>query len=164
MNRHLRLREVIETDILIFFEQELDPEANFMAAFTAKDPTNLEAFTVHWSRILADTTVIIKTIVLDDRVAGSVLSYEDNGKTEVSYWLGKEFWGQGIATPALREFLAHVNQARPIYARAAKDNLRSLRVLQKCGFLVIGEAKGFANARCQEIEEMLLELRGGDTP
>ena len=133
-----------------------------MAAFTAKDPSDREAFNAHWNRILSDQTVIIKTILVDGRVAGSVLSYEDEGKPEVSYWIGKEYWGRGIATRALAEFLIGCNKVRPMYARAAKDNLGSLRVLDKCGFTVTGEAKGFANARGAEIEELVLTLTAID--
>ena len=158
MTNELHLRDVVNDDLPIFFEQQLNKEANYMAAFTAKDPTNPEAFTAHWHRILANETVIIKTIIFDGQVAGSVSSYEEEGKPEVTYWLGKEYWGKGIATWALKEFLAHNNKTRPIYARVAKDNLGSRRVLEKCGFTVISESKGFANARGQEIEELLLEL------
>jgi len=159
MTNELLLRDVVNDDLPIFFVQQLNKEANEMAAFTAKDPTNQEAFTARWQRILADETVIIQTIICDGQVAGTVSSYEDEGNPEVTYWLGKEYWGRGIATWALQEFLAHHNQRRPIYARVAKDNLRSRRVLEKCGFTVIDEAKGFANARGQEIEELLLTLR-----
>ncbi|HEY5731760.1 MAG TPA: GNAT family N-acetyltransferase [Anaerolineales bacterium] len=158
MQNELLLRDVVNDDLPIFFEQQLNKEANYMAAFTAKDPTNQEAFTAHWHRILADETVIIKTIIFDGQVAGSVLSYEDEGKPEITYWLGKEYWGKGIATWAVKEFLAYTKKTRLIYARVAKDNLGSRRVLEKCGFTIISESKGFANARGQEIEELLLEL------
>ena len=110
------------------------------------------------TEILADETTINQTILFNGQVAGSVSSYEEEGKPEVTYWLGKEYWGKGIATWALTEFLTHHNKTRPIYARVAKDNLGSRRVLEKCGFAIIGESKGFANARGQEIEEFLLEL------
>ena len=158
MSNELLLRNVVNEDLLIFFQYQLDPEANYMAAFTAKDPTNQEAFMAHWHSILANETNIIQTILCNGQVAGSVSSYLDEGKPEVTYWLGKNYWGQGIATWALREFLTHHNPTRPIYARVAKDNLGSRRVLEKCGFTIIGELKGFANARGQEIEEFLLEL------
>ena len=158
MTGELILRDVSEEDLPVFFEQQSDPEANYMAAFTAKDPTDREAFDAHWRRILAEPTVIIQTIVSDGRVAGSVLSYEDEGRPEVSYWLGREFWGKGVATWALGEFLASYNKKRPIFARVAKDNLGSRRVLEKCGFRVIGQSRGYANARGEEIEELLLEL------
>jgi RimJ/RimL family protein N-acetyltransferase len=163
MTCDLLLRDVTEKDLPIFFEQQSDPEANHMAAFTAKDPTNRESFTAHWNKILADATVIIKTIVFEGHVVGNILSYEEDGRPEVSYWLGKEYWGQGLATRALLAFLAYGNKARPIYARVAKDNPGSRRVLEKCGFTIIGEAKGFANARGEEIEELLLELRTGES-
>jgi RimJ/RimL family protein N-acetyltransferase len=159
MPTHLLLRDVIDADLPIFFAQQLDPDANWMAAFTAKDPSNREAFDAHWDRIRAEPTIIIRTILCDGQVAGSVLSYEDEGKPEVSYWLGREFWGKGIATWALGEFLREVNLKRPMYARVAKDNLGSRRVLEKCGFIVIGEERGYANARGMEIAELLLELR-----
>jgi len=98
MTSEFFLRDVVNDGPPIFFEQQLDQEANYMAAFTAKDPTDQEAFTAHWHRILADTTVIIKTIVFNGQVVGSVLGYEDEGRPEVGYWLGKEFWGKGLAT------------------------------------------------------------------
>ncbi|MFN8443977.1 MAG: GNAT family N-acetyltransferase [Caldilineaceae bacterium] len=158
MTNELLLRNVVKDDLPIFFAHQLDQEANIMAAFTAKDPTNQAAFMEHWHRILADKTNMIQTILFDGQVAGSVSSYEEEGKPEVTYWLGKEYWGKGLATWALKEFLACINQTRPIYARVAKDNLKSRRVLEKCGFEIIGESKGFANARGQEIEELLLEL------
>jgi RimJ/RimL family protein N-acetyltransferase len=153
------LRDVLEDDLPTFFSYQLDPEAQAMAAFIAKDPTDRQAFMAHWHRILADPTHIIRTIVVDGQVAGSVSSYQEDGHPEVTYWLGKHYWGKGLATRALAEFLAYVNPIRPIYARAAKDNIGSLRVLEKCGFKIIGEDKGFANARGKEIEEFLLQLQ-----
>jgi RimJ/RimL family protein N-acetyltransferase len=154
----LFLRDVVKDDLPLFFDFQLDADANYMAAFTAKDPTNLEAFTAHWNKNMANPTSIHRTIVCDGQVVGAVYSYEESRRPEVSYWIGKPHWGKGIATRALSEFLAHSNATRPIYARVAKDNLGSRRVLEKCGFNVIGESKGFANARGKEIEEFLLEL------
>ena len=152
------LRAVQAEDLPLFFEHQLDPEANYMAAFTAKDPTDQRAFMAHWTRILGDATTTNRTILIQGQVAGSVSSYEETaGHPEVTYWLGKPYWGKGIATAALRALLAQVT-ARPIYARVAKDNRASLRVLEKCGFTIIDEDKGFANARGQEIEEWLLQL------
>ena len=162
MANDIVLRDVTDDDLPIFFEQQLDPDANYMAAFTTKDPTDRDAFTAHWARIRSDKTIINQTVLYDGQVAGSVASYEDAGHLEVTYWFGQEFWGKGIATRALAAFLAY-QTTRPIYARAAKDNLASLRVLQKCGFVITGEDKGFANARGQEIEEYMLTL-AAETP
>jgi RimJ/RimL family protein N-acetyltransferase len=151
------LRDVTEGDLPIFFEHQQDPDANHMAAFTAKDPADRDAFTAHWTKILGDDTITVKTILLDGRVVGHVLSFERFGKPEVSYWLGKEYWGKGIATQALSQFLGHVT-VRPLYARAAKDNIASIRVLEKCGFTIYGEDKGFSNARGEKVEEYILKL------
>lgn len=152
------LRDVVPADLPVFFAHQLDADANYMAAFTAKDPTDWNAFSAHWDRILADATVNMQTIVDAGRVVGYVSSYETDGTPEVTYWLGKDFWGQGIATRALAAFLAQRDTRRPMYARVAKDNVGSLRVLQKCRFRITGEDRGFANARGHEVEEYLLTL------
>jgi len=152
------LRDVTMSDLPIFFDQQLDAEANRMAAFTRKDPADRDAFMAHWTKILRDETNTIQTILFDGQVAGSVSSYVDEDEhLEVTYWIGKLFWGKGIATRALSAFLDHV-KVRPLYARAAKDNLGSLRVLAKCGFTRIGQDKGFSNARGEEVEEFILRL------
>ena len=154
---NLRLREVRDDDLSVFFEYNRDPEAVGMAAFTSKDPDDRAAFDAHWARIRAADDVLNRTIEIDGRVVGSVSSYVQDGDTEVTYWLGREFWGRGIATAALAGFL-NEQTTRPIYARAVKDNAGSLRVLEKCGFVVIGEDRGFANGRGQEVDEYVLEL------
>ena len=154
----LFLRDVVEDDLPLFFVFQLDPDANYMAAFIGRDPTDREAFTAHWKKIMALPTSINKTIVCDGQVVGSVSSFEHSGKLEVTYWIGRAHWGKGIATRALTAFLAQVNTTRPIYAGLAKDNQGSRRVLEKCGFQVMGEAKGFAKARGEEIEELRMVL------
>jgi RimJ/RimL family protein N-acetyltransferase len=153
------LRGVEPDDLDPFFEHQQDPEAVHMAAFTAKDPSDKDAFMAHWTRILADKGVIVRTILHGDRVAGHVLSYLDpDDRPEVSYWVDRGLWNRGIATRALGLFLSEANPTRPIYARVARDNLASRRVLEKCGFEVLDQMTGFANARGQEIEELLLVL------
>jgi RimJ/RimL family protein N-acetyltransferase len=133
-----------------------------MAAFTAKDPTDWAAFTAKWAKILGDGTVTAKTIVCGGQVAGSVSSFVApwSGQREVTYWLGRDYWSRGVATRALAAFV-EMEATRPLYARAAMDNIASIRVLEKCGFVLIGRDKGFANARGAEIEEVVLELRAG---
>jgi RimJ/RimL family protein N-acetyltransferase len=152
------LREVIDSDLPILFEQQLDPEANHMAAFTARNPADRQAFNAHWAKIRADPAVTLRTILCDGQVAGSLVCFPLFGQPSVGYWLGRSFWGRGIATRALGLFLALL-PTRPLFARAASDNLASIRVLQKCGFVLTGEDRGFAQARGQEIAEVILELR-----
>jgi GrpB-like predicted nucleotidyltransferase (UPF0157 family)/RimJ/RimL family protein N-acetyltransferase len=152
------LREIVDGDLEHFFRFESEPEAIHMAAFTAKDPTNRAAFDAHWTKIRSSDSVTIRTIEIVGEVAGNVLSYEESLGPEVCFWLGRDFWGRGAATEALREFVTQVDNRRPMRARAAADNAASLRVLAKCGFEVVGEDRGFANARGEEIDEYVLEL------
>lgn len=154
----LRLRNVQESDLPIFFSHQQDPVAVHMAAFTSKDPTDRAAFDAHWKEIMEDATITVKTITLHDEVAGHIASFELDGKPNVTYWVGREHWGKGLATWALVEFLEDVG-TRPMYAGVAGDNIASLRVLEKCGFRILREEKGFANARGEEIEELILELK-----
>ena len=157
----VRLRDVTKEDVPTFFEQQLDEEANRMAAFTTGDPSNRAAFATRWERLLGAETVLNKTILVDGRIAGHVASFGQDGEREVTYWLGREYWGMGVATAALREFLRH-EPTRPLVASAAKDNVGSIRVLEKCGFEVCGENRDFASARGEEVEELILKLAVGD--
>jgi RimJ/RimL family protein N-acetyltransferase len=150
------LRAVHDSDLPVFFRQMNDPESIRMAAFTAKDPTDREAFDAHWKRVRASTAVN-RTVLVDGDVVGSVAVYGEPGEREVTYWIDRAYWGRGIATAALRALLAAVPE-RPLYARAAADNPGSLRVLDKCGFRVTGQDRGFANARGEEIDEVVLTL------
>jgi len=143
------LRDVTEADLPVLFEHQLDPEANEMAAFPARE---WDAFIAHWGKICGDETVVTKAVLFDGRVAGSVVSFERYGEREVGYWIGREYWGKGIATKALSAFLDH-DKTRPLYARVAKKNVASLRVLEKCGFAITSEGTG-----ADGVEEVVLEL------
>lgn len=153
----VNLRKVEEDDLPLFFEQQLDPAANHMAAFTVKDPSDWQAFMDHWTKITADETIIMRTILFHGQVAGHIECFEQFGQPSVGYWIGREFWGRGVATAALSQFLTVV-KARPLYARAVTDNIASQRVLEKCGFKHASQGKGFANARGREVEEYIFEL------
>jgi len=154
----VKLRDVKESDIFTFFEHQKDPLANHMAAFTAKDPADWEAFHDHWTRILSDEGIMKQCITLNqDLVVGYVSSFEQFGEQEVSYWIDRGHWNKGIATDALLQILPQI-ATRPLYARAAKDNIASRRVLEKCGFVITDEGSGFANARQADTEEFIFTL------
>lgn len=93
----------------------------------------------HWHSIMRNETVILKTIFFDGNIAGNIVSWEQENEREVGYWIGREYWGKGIATQVLTQFLALV-KTRPLYAYVAKHNAASLRVLEKCGFAVYAES------------------------
>ncbi|MBL1100845.1 GNAT family N-acetyltransferase [Streptomyces coffeae] len=153
----VQLREVRPDDLPVFFDHHRDAEAVRMAAFTVEDPGDREAFDAQWERILGDDAVVNRTVLYGGRVAGNVMSFEQFGEPSVGYWIGREHWGKGVATRALTAFLELVPD-RPLYARIAKDNTGSLRVLEKCGFTVAREERGYASARGREIDELVLVL------
>lgn len=128
-----------------------------MAAFTSKDPSDEQASSEHWLKIMRSESITKKTVLYKGSVAGHIIVYPSAGELEVTYWVGKAYWGRGVASSALLALLDCVN-VRPLFARAAKDNVASIRVLQKCGFTIIGEDKGFADGRGEEVEEFLLKL------
>jgi len=129
------LRDVTHADVAVFLLQQADPEAARMAVFPVRDQATHSA---HWAKILADPSLGKQAIVVGGRVAGNVVSFTMEGERLVGYWLGREFWGQGIATRALTAYLA-LETTRPLHARVAKTNVASRRVLEKCGFRVAGE-------------------------
>jgi RimJ/RimL family protein N-acetyltransferase len=150
----VQLRDVAEADLPIFFEHQLDPEATQMAAFPARDR---DAFLAHWAKILADETVGKQTILVDGQVAGNIGSWGQLGERDVGYWIGRQYWGCGVATSALAAFLGY-ETARPLYAHVAKHNIGSLRVLEKCGFIICGAEQGVADARGNQVDEIILRL------
>ena len=153
----LVLREVEDRDIGVLFEHSSDPEAIRMAAFTSPDADDRDAFERRWARLRRDASTTNRIVEIDGRVAGHVASFDLEGHREITYWIGREHWGRGIATRALQAFL-QLETTRPLYARAASDNAASIRVLTKCGFMIVDEGRGFAYGRNEETDEVVLRL------
>ncbi|MFJ3227363.1 GNAT family N-acetyltransferase [Streptomyces sp. NPDC086783] len=151
------LRPVHDSDLPVFFRLSNDPESNRMAAFTARDPADRELFDAHWRRVRSSSAVV-RTVLVDGDVVGSAAVYGEPGELEVTYWIDRAYWGRGIATAALRALIAAVPE-RPLRARAAADNAASVRVLEKCGFRETERTRGYAEARAEEIDEVVLALR-----
>lgn len=151
------LRDVRDEDLPVLFEQWADPVAARMAAFTAPNHTEWDAFESRWSRLRADETIVNRAIVVEGDVAGTIGSWGGPDDRELTYWIGRSHWSKGIATAALQEFLT-IDRTRPMHARVAADNVASRRVLEKCGFRVVATERGFAEARAAEIEELALRL------
>jgi RimJ/RimL family protein N-acetyltransferase len=134
----MRLREVADSDLDVLFAQQADPDAYLLADVPTRDRT---AFYAHWLKIRSDPESTIRTIDIDGEFAGHVLSFTRDGEREVGYWIGREFWGRGIASGALADFLA-VETRRPLHANVARDNPGSIRVLEKNGFRRLREEPG----------------------
>lgn len=157
MTGDIRIRPVTEADLPIMFENQRDPDAIRMAAFPARDR---EAFWAHWEKVLVDATVRARAILFNGELAGTVAGFNRDGKRRVGYWLGKAYWGKGIASRALAELLKE-EPMRPLYAHVAKSNRASYRVLEKNGFVIDGETTVELNGAIVEDWVMVL---GGNEP
>jgi RimJ/RimL family protein N-acetyltransferase len=147
------LRQVLPEDVPSFYAYQDDPQARGLAAVPARDRP---AFDAHWRRIIAGETGTARTILLDGELAGYVLCFGPSEAREVGCWIGRPYWGRGVATEALSLFLVDIHE-RPLHAHVAEHNAASIRVLEKCGF-----------RRCREplaapdgITELHLELGPG---
>lgn len=156
-NLDIKLRPTEIADLDILFQFQTDKEGGYLAAFMSKDPTDKSAYITKYTKLLADPTINNQTILLDNTIVGSVAKFVMEGDPEITYWIDRKYWGQGIATKALSQLLA-IETIRPIFGRVAFDNFGSQKVLEKCGFVKIGTDKGFANARQMEIEEFIYKL------
>jgi RimJ/RimL family protein N-acetyltransferase len=156
MPAEIALREVVAGDLPTFFEQQRDPDANRMAAFPARDR---DTFMAHWEKILRDPAIRYRTILWRGQVAGNVVCFEQAGRRLVGYWLGKEYWGRGIATRALSLYL-RLETERPLYAYVARHNVASRRVLEKCGFEPWPDDAAAAPTAGGTVDEILMRLGG----
>lgn len=151
------LREVEDADLPVFWAQLTDHELQYMAAVTRDYHYDRAAFDRHWEMVRANAAITVRTVLADGEVAGYIAVFGSAPEREVTYVIGRPYWGRGIATAALTEMI-RLEQSRPLQADAAADNQGSIRVLQKCGFTVTGTGRDFARARGQEIEVVRLIL------
>jgi RimJ/RimL family protein N-acetyltransferase len=153
MATQISLRPVILADLPTLFTHQIDPEAVRMAAFPPRDH---DAFMAHWQKILADPQLYARAILVDGVVAGNIGSWTSGSERMVGYWVGREFWGQGVATAALTQFIREIPD-RPLVAHVVKHNAGSIRVLRKCGFMETGK-EAFVGADGRPEEELIFKL------
>jgi RimJ/RimL family protein N-acetyltransferase len=154
MTPDVTLRPVTEADLPVLYEHQRDPVSVHMAAFPSRDREEFEA---HWTRILTDPSVVARAILLKDRLAGFVAIFGEPEERQVGYWIGREFWGKGIATRALAALLEEAPE-RPLFAHVAKHNVGSIRVLERCGFAVVGEDAATPGPDGEVVEDWILKL------
>ncbi|QPQ54505.1 GNAT family N-acetyltransferase [Allosphingosinicella flava] len=147
------LRTVRQEDLQAFFEHQCDPVATELAAFPSR---GREAFDAHWAKILDDPGFWVRTIEVEDGVAGYVCAFPREGRWEIAYWLDRALWDRGIAARAVAEFLTLFPE-RPVFATVAEHNRPSLRVLEKSGFRFVEryESEG-------DVAELLMTLERAD--
>jgi RimJ/RimL family protein N-acetyltransferase len=151
----IRLRPVEPGDLPRVYEMQLDPESNRMAATI---PRTGEAFDSHWAKVMVDPGCTAMAVLLGEALVGTISCFPADGEDHVGYWIDRAHWGKGIVSRALALLLQEVTK-RPLFATAATSNSASLRVLQKCGFVVERVRHAPATDRYPECEEAVLVLR-----
>ena len=150
----ITLRLVTDDDLPILFEHQRDPVSNAMAAFPAKER---DVFFAHWEKLRRDDASWVRTVQFGEDVAGMILSFERDGERLIGYWIGQEFWGRGVATAALAQFLT-VLPMRPVFAHVARHNVASARVLEKCGFVLDREKTEALPPPSDGVEEWVFKM------
>jgi RimJ/RimL family protein N-acetyltransferase len=149
------LRPVVPEDLPVLYEHQADPESRAMAAFPGRDR---EAFMAHWeANVLGNPRGVVRAIVVDGAVVGHVVVFDAGDEREVGYWIDRAQWGRGIATAALAAFLEEITE-RPLFARVAAHNGGSRRVLEKCGFDVVGRDRWSLDDGTDDGPELVLRL------
>lgn len=149
------LRHACEADIPTFVRLQSDRESAYAAAFGAV--RSAEEMTAHWADLLHNPELEAWTILDADKPVGFLGMFHWETNREITYWVDRAYWGRGIAGTALKAFLSGV-PFRPVFARVAADNARSVRVLEKCGFCQVNTERGFAEHRGIEIDEFVYRL------
>jgi RimJ/RimL family protein N-acetyltransferase len=136
------IRPVVEDDLPLIFELQQDVDSVHMSGV---NPRDADAFEQYWKETFADPEIVTMAIVADGEMVGHALCFRVNELDMVGYWIGQEHWGRGIATAALELLLEEV-PTRPLHATCSRSNAGSVRVLKKCGFVLLGyewaEARG----------------------
>lgn len=153
----LILRPVVKKDIYVFFEHQNDPEANKRAAL---NPGDRVRFFSRWEQMLADQTIVTRTICSGQQVLGYIAHFEQLGRPSLGCWIDRTFWGQGVATEALRQFLLLI-KVRPLFARVAADNSACISLLLSSGFNEVGRENSLSVAFDRMVEEVLFKLDNG---
>ena len=153
----ITLRTFADGDLDALFTWESDPRAVQMAAFTRANPSDRSAFDAHYERVRSNPSNTLLAIDDDGEFVGTVGSFTREGDREVTYWIAPARWGQGLASQALRAFLA-IESTRPLYGRVADHNVASAKVLSRAGFVEVGSETAFAPGVGAEVVERSFRL------
>jgi RimJ/RimL family protein N-acetyltransferase len=86
---------------------------------------------------------------------------------EVGYWLGRAFWGRGIATAALRILTGHAFAAHPelqrLFAVPFASNAASARVLEKAGYTCEGTLRHSAIKEGRVLDQWMYAILRTDS-
>ena len=100
------------------------------------------------SSCLKDEPACFFAIEVDGKLVGGAGLQPQHGShagvVVLGYWLGRDYWGRGIATEAVKILVeqARAQGAPRIEASVYEPNVGSSRVLEKCNFTLEGRLRG----------------------
>jgi [ribosomal protein S5]-alanine N-acetyltransferase len=119
-----------------------------------------------WLRLAAVSTpeTNFAVVVAGEAVGGIGITLQDDvsrRSAEIGYWLGRAYWGRGIATAAVRALtdwaFAHFDLCR-LYAGVFEWNPASARVLEKAGYVLEGRLRRSVTKDGRTIDQLLHAL------
>ena len=105
-----------------------------------------------------------QNIYLDNSLIGAIgLNKKDENAFEVGYWIGEKYWGNGYASEALHGMIEHLKKHYPeikyLKADYIHGNIGSGKVLQKCGFKMIGKSEVYILSLDESFPTTLVSLK-----
>ncbi|MFC4231639.1 GNAT family N-acetyltransferase [Parasediminibacterium paludis] len=139
------IRQWVSTDLpnLVLYANNINIWNNLRNYF----PTPYtEADAIAWLEKTIDASPIVNLAIdIDGQAIGGIGLILNSDvyvmSAEIGYWLGEPFWGQGIATEAVRQMVDYTFYYYDIvrlYAEVFEINKASMRVLEKNGFYLEG--------------------------
>jgi ribosomal-protein-alanine N-acetyltransferase len=151
------LRPLRDEDVEAVFQLESDTIGADLIALLPRVPGDRDGFELHWRRIRHDSSVVSRVIEVDGNFAGYTICFPLNGERQVGYWVERELWGRGVAGEALRLLLAELGE-RPLWARVARSNGASRRVLERAGFAMVATERVLAPRLGVMVDELVLRI------
>lgn len=140
-----RLRPYRLSDVEAVRANADDPLVSRWMTAAFPSPYRLDDARAWIARALADDAPQHFAIEVDGMHAGGAgvmaMQGELRGSATFGYWLGRAFWGRGIATDAARTLARYglgPGGFRRLEAMVFAPNVPSARVLEKCGFTLEG--------------------------
>ena len=150
---------ITEDDIKALYPLGNNKEVSWMSGGGLTYPLTYEEFRTKKTIALSKKVGEMQSYVIryNDIAVGSIGYFirEENTPLEIGYWIGKSYWGKGIATKALTlaiEAMRADDITGTVVATALVDNASSRHILIKCGFREIRLEKFMSLARGIEVE------------
>jgi len=163
-----KLRPFVPSDNLVFAKNANNPKVANQLTNQFPNPYTLEHANNFIEMAMSQTPTRIFAIEINGEAIGGIGLHEQKDvyekNTEMGYWVEEHFWGNGIATKAIKEIVEYGFKTFDItrfFARPFGDNLASQRVLEKAGFTLEATIKNSFYKHGKFKDELIYAIRNG---